>query len=254
MRYLLIMLPSLSGCFSGDDAPPPDLPTADAGRPVPDGGIGNCGESWLLTYSINGNFYITDTTAGMGDADRPLDEGSLVLRVPDDQGAPAEGGAHIVSFSHGERFKITAFGIETDTDVAVRAGPNPCGIASGTVENDTLTWDRCDPNASHGVDKNSWTPDGSAEGPGCLNDYRTRGNVGCTGIMCELGGLEEGSNIQSEDYVQPLQPFVFVQGWNGFNMARTEIPNRTPSRTWFDLSGLLVDQQLSNTPMCVCEN
>ena len=121
MRYLCIMLPLLAGCSLLDDLPPPDLPEVDAGRPVPDGGVGNCGDSWVLTYTINGQFYITDTTAGMGDADRPLDEGQLTLRVPDEQGAPAMGKARILSFSHGENFTITAFGIETATAVTVTA-------------------------------------------------------------------------------------------------------------------------------------
>ncbi|MDE0882172.1 MAG: hypothetical protein OSB21_06220 [Myxococcota bacterium] len=250
IRFLTLCL-AVSAC-SGDE-PPPQPPVGDAGVTVPDGGVGSCGDSWLLTYRINGNFYITDTTASMGNADRPLSEGTLVLRVPDNAGQPDDGEIQLISFSHGERFTVTAFGIETVSDVDVRGGPHPCGIALGSRSEETLTWERCTPSASQGVDKNSWTPDDAAEGPGCLRDYSTSGNVACEGIMCDIGGLSVGDNPQAERYNQPLEPFAFIGGWDGFSMARSEIPNRTPSRTWFDLNGVLVDQQLDNIPACLCE-
>ena len=253
MNHLIRLTALLAmGCF-GSNEPDPGLPPADAGVTVPDGGVGNCGDSWVLTYRINGTFYITDTTAGMGNADEPLTEGLLKIRVPDVDGSPGAGEVYLTQFSHGERFTVTAFGIETATDVAVRAGPNPCGLAQGTRQDETVTWATCTLSDTHGVDKNSWTPDDSAEGPGCLNDYTTNGNVACTGLLCSTGGLEEGDNPQSERYNQPLSPLVFSEDWNTFSMERAEIPNRSPSRTWFDLQGILVDQTRSNIPMCLCE-
>ena len=127
-RNMLLLL--LLGCAAeprvGVDAGSPDT-----GGFVPDGGVGACGDSWVLTYAISGTFYITDTTLGMGDADRPLSEGVLKLRVVDDNGAPGAGPARLTAFSHGEKFSVTAFGIETNTDVSVRAGPDSCGLARG---------------------------------------------------------------------------------------------------------------------------
>ena len=249
MRCSLIAVLPLIACSSPEPVP---VPARDAGPQVRDGGVGNCGDSWLLTYQIDGTFFITDTTGGMGNADRPLTTGSLTLRVPDQDGAPGSGAAQVVDFEHGEQFTVTAFGIETITDVAVKAGPNPCGVAAGTRSDDTLTWAECTANDQRGVDKNSWTPDDPASGSGCLNDYSTRGNVACEGLFCSTGGLEEGDNPQAEDYHQPLEAFVFEDGWDRFTMARSEIPNRTPSRTWFTLRGELLEQELSNTPMCLC--
>ena len=249
MRYALILILALTGCA---DDPSTPTPGADVGSTIRDGGVGNCGDSWLLTYTISGNFEITDTTAGMGNAERPLTPGKLILRVDDEGGEPAMGTARIVDFEHGEQFTVTAFGIETTTDVQVHAGPNPCGVAEGERSDDTLTWGRCTANDRRGVDKDSWTPEQAAEGPGCLNDYQTRGNVACEGLFCSTGGLEEGDNPQAENYHQPLGSFVFEAGWSRFTMSREEIPNRSPSRTWFTLAGELTSQELTNTPMCLC--
>ena len=76
----------------------------DRSIPVPDGGVGNCGDSWVLTYRINGTFYITDTTAGMGNAAEPLTEGLLKIRVPDVDGSPGAGEVYLTQFSHGELY------------------------------------------------------------------------------------------------------------------------------------------------------
>jgi hypothetical protein len=248
----LVAIVLLIGCAE-EPVASVDAGRPDAGTTVLDGGVGACGDSWVLTYAISGTFYITDTTLGMGDADRPLSEGVLKLRVVDDNGAPGDGPARLIAFSHGEKFSVAAFAIEVNTDLLVRAGPDPCGLALGQRGADALTWERCIASASQGVDKNSWTPDDAAEGPGCLGGYTTAGNVACVGAFCSAGGLVEGDNPQAESYDQPLEGFVFNDGWSRFSMPRVELPNRTPSRTWFDLQGVLVDQSLSNIPHCVCE-
>ena len=250
MRYALILLIAFPAC-SGDTPAPG--PVTDAGPELLDGGVGNCGDSWLLTYELNGVFEITDTTGGLGNAERPLTTGSMVLRVPDNNGAPSDGWVHIIDFNHGEQFTVTAFGIETTTDVMVQAGPDPCGVTQGQRTGDRITWSDCIANDQRGVDKNSWTPDEAASGVGCLNNYTTRGNVACEGLFCSTGGLEEGDNPQAEVYHQPIESFVFENNWESFTMTRAEIPNRSPSRTWFTLSGELTNQELSNTPMCLCE-
>jgi len=250
MRHALTFIIAFNACSS--DQPNPG-PTPDAGPVALDGGVGNCGDSWLLTYEINGTFEITDTTGGLGNAERPLTTGTLVVRVPDDNGSPGDGAVRIIDFRHGEQFTVTAFGIETTTDVMVHAGRNPCGVAHGIRDGDTIVWAECLANDQRGVDKNSWTPDEAASGRGCLNNYTTDGNVACEGLFCSTGGLEEGDNPQREIYHQPIDSFVFEQGWQTFTMARSEIPNRSPSRTWFTLSGELKTSELSNTPMCLCE-
>ena len=250
MRTPLLLL-LICGCF-GTPITDPAVAERDAGFEIPDGGVGDCGDSWVLSYRINGTFHITHTTGGLGDDTRPISEGLLRLRVPDKSGGPGDGTVRLISFNHGERFEITAFGIRTNTDVDVQGGPHPCGLAVGERDESSVVWDRCTPSDTQGIDKNSWTPDDPAEGPGCLNGYTTRGEVICSGPLCDMAGLVEGSNPQAEDYAQPLNPFVFVDGWDAFSMEAVEVPNRTPNRTWFDLSGVLVEQVKDNTPMCIC--
>jgi hypothetical protein len=228
---------------------------SDAGIPstLLDGGPGECGNSVLLTYALNGTFEITDTTAGIGDTERPITPGEITLRVSADTEGTART-AIIVALSYGQQFEITSFGIRTIANITSTAGPNVCGLAHGTLEGNTLTWNRCTPSPNQGVDKNSWTPNDPAEGPGCLSDLRSSGSVHCEGPMCDIGGLVEGENPESNRYDLPLQAFVFSEDMSQFTMSRTELPNVTPSRTWVSFTGTQKTSYLSAVPGCLCEH
>src|SRR5699024_8354365 len=79
--------------------------------------------------------------------------------------------------------------------------------ATGVYQKDDaeVVWQRCNrpaaydnPDARDEENNPIYTPDDVAEGPGCLADYHSQGNVNCDGSLCTLGGLDKGDNIQDE--------------------------------------------------------
>lgn len=257
MRHSTLVVLLLTACPgpTTDDAGPPAAPLADAGQrdtgPA-DVGVGDCGESWVLSYEVGGNFHIEETPLGAGDAVKPLEPGLLRIRVPGDAEGPSEGAAQLLELHFREVFEITSFGIRTNTNNQVRVGPDPCGRGTGSLSDNTLRWDRCTPGDGHGVDRNSWTPESAASGPGCAQGMTTSGNVHCEGIMCGQGGLEEGDNIQDDEYDQKLNNLVFSADFSTVEMEKVEIPNREPSRTYFSLSGTQTAAEHSPIPVCLC--
>ena len=115
-----------------------------------------------------------------------------------------------------------------------------------------MTWETCTPGEGFGVDRNSWTPESGASGPGCAQDMRTSGNVHCEGVMCGTAGLEEGDNPQSDHYDQKLNNLVFSADFSSVEMEKVEIPNREPSRTFISLTGTQISAQRSSIPACLC--
>jgi hypothetical protein len=123
-------------------------------------------------------------------------------------------------------------------------------------------------NATNGDSANSWTPDDAASGTGCIADYKSVGTVTCTDnsvlASCSQGNLTDGENKQDEMWNQPINTFVFATDLKSFTMGGeggpaiekqkappepgVETPNRSPSFTWFNLSGT----ETSRKQSCGC--
>ncbi len=248
---------SIAGC--GSDATPDTSGQVTGGSTSSGGSSGNACSipSWDVTYEIKGNFFITGTTLGLGDATNAIGPGSLTLRFPDSGGAPATGGVQLLEYNMPIKFSKDTSGLVVDTDVVASAGPNGCGVASGKLTDTKLLWESCMYNATNGDNANSWTPDDAANGPGCIENYHSLGTVTCTDnsalASCSQGKLMDGENKQDETWNQPLNTFVFSADLKSFSMggdggpqienqkpppeAAVETPNRSPSYTWFNLQG-----------------
>jgi len=224
----------------------------DAGTTVADVGVGDCGESWVLSYEIGGTFHIEETPLGAGDTEKPLTPGLLRLRVPGDENGPSTGTAQLLELHFAENFEVTSFGIRTTTRNNVRVGPSPCGAGQGEFDGSVIVWDTCTPGEGFGVDRNSWTPESGASGPGCAQGMQTSGNVHCEGVMCGSGGLEEGDNPQNDRYDQKLNNFVFSADLSTVEMEKVEIPNREPRRTFISLAGTQSEASQAPLPACLC--
>ncbi len=243
---------SLIGCG-------PDETTVNSSSPSGGSSSGNgCSiPSWDVTYEIMGNFMITGTTLSLGDGTNPIGPGTITLRFPDSGGAPATGAIQVLEYNMPIKFSKTTSGLTVDTDVVTSVGPNGCGLASGKLVDTKLQWDSCVYNPLNGDNANSWTPDDAANGPGCIAGYKSVGTVTCTSTnplaMCSQGNLMNGENKQDETWNQPLNTFIFTADLKSFTMGgeggppienqkapqspAVETPNRTPSYTWFNLSG-----------------
>lgn len=256
----------LAAC--GSDSTTSSSSSQSGGSSSSSGSNGCSIPTWDVTYEIKGNFMITGTTLGLGDATNAIGPGTLTLRFPDSGGAPATGGIALLAYNMPIKFSKETTGLVVDTDVVTSAGPNGCGIAAGKLEGTKLLWESCMYNASNGDSPDSWTPDDAASGPGCIADYKSVGTVTCTenGILvkCMQGNLMVGENKQDEMWNQPLNTFVFAADLKSFTMGgeggpalekqkappepAVETPNRSPSYTWFNLQGT----ETSRVKSCGC--
>lgn len=236
-----------------DDAPP-------CGEAMRTPGAGKC----TLTYALTGRFQITDLPLSNIDGiDVSIGPGTLVIEAEAADGAPIEGPARVKCFEMDQRFEGPMDGIRT----AVRASFTTPNSATGTLTTHSLEFDICDYDESYGKSSTSWTLDATAEGPGCLEGYVSRGVVVCGGLpaLCTLGLLARGSNYQDDTWTQPFNDFVFKPGWTEVAMGgadrlvvggeevdacpngpcpaegAVELPNGNPSRTWLSFSGELVE-------------
>ena len=255
-RSLVLLFLFVNACDSTSSHDPgtdvgPNTGT-DSGIVVPDAGVGDCGDSWVLSYEVGGTFHIEETPLGAGDTEKPLTPGLLRLRFSGDENGPQPGPIQLLELHFAENFEVTSFGIRTTTRNTVRVGPNPCGAGEGQFDGNTIVWDSCTPGEGFGEDRNSWTPESGASGPGCAQGMQTAGNVHCEGVMCSSGGLEEGDNPQNDRYDQKLNNFVFSADLSTVEMEKVEIPNREPSRTFISLAGSQVEATAAPIPACLC--
>ena len=81
--------------------------------------------------------------------------------------------------------------------------------------------------------------------------------------MCSMGGLAGGENPQDEIWDQPLNTFSLSSDLSTFTMrglggppgsddSGVEVPNRSPSRAYFNLDGTESSRNLEATPACLC--
>lgn len=226
---------------------------------------GDCPDSWLLTYSINGRIDITDTPLNIGNAEAfvgGLDQDEIVLRVEDDGGSPAVGQVLLTHFSLLQDFDVSINMIGEITIITdlLTSSANECGVASGLFEGESITWDACDFGSDHGTP--NWTPDDAAYGAGCMENYHVEGIVDCLDssllASCSDGWFEDGQNPMDYVHNQPLLNFEFDSNeLNRFTMNGTsygtELPTFSNNRTWLSLEGALKSMELTPTPDCLCD-
>lgn len=233
-----------------DDAPP-------CGEAMRTPAEGTC----TLTYALRGRFKITQTPFGAGDIEVDIGPGTLVVETSSNGEEPIEGPARVKCFEMEQRFDGPA-GLRT----AVRAAFTNASSATGTLTSSRLEFDACDYDVSRGQSPTSWTLDASAEGPGCLEGYVSRGVVFCDSlVICGAGGLVRGSNLQDDVWTQPFNHFAFANDWAEVEMGGAEellvggelvpacnmsgcpaegyveLPNDKPSRTWLAFGGDRID-------------
>src|SRR5690606_19838736 len=145
-----------------------DTPTCDEAVKTP--AAGTC----TLTYELEGYFQVTHTPLGLGDFESPIGPGVLVVEVPSVSKAPASSGdARVRCFEMEQRMEVQ--GIHT----AVRASfANPAS-ATGSLAGGALAFDECDYAGTRGDGADTWTTGAPASGPGCLEQYASRGAVFC---------------------------------------------------------------------------
>jgi hypothetical protein len=199
---------------------------------------------------------IRDTTAGIGDGTWAVGPGTLILRLPSDDGNNvAAGAAEILYYENTINFivegstftptvttTITAFSpVLGDTD-------NTTAQASGDLtlgDSPSIAWNTCDYPDGWNDDNESFTPDIEGTGDGCLAPYRSVGNINCSGSNCSAGGLEEGDNPQDETWEQRMETLTFSSDLSTFTMPFMLLPNRSPSRTYLSWDGTL-DSKVCN--------
>ena len=192
--------------------------------------------AWDITYDMTGSIFdIRDTPFNAGnqtntlqmpyDADTNWGPGTMVIRFVDAGGSPGDGGAHIMSYTATQNFRVvSAATVHTMLEVAALPLPDQCGAADGTLAGTTVSW---------GTD---------------LRNYRSVGTITCDGVGCSLGGLPP-SRDQDETGDQPLNSFEFSGDLSSFTMAEVTVPNDDQATTWLTFVGT----EVSRVQSCACE-
>ncbi|MFO7566361.1 MAG: hypothetical protein R6X02_27205 [Enhygromyxa sp.] len=196
---------------------------------------------WEITYDLTGSeFEIDNTPFGAGDqvnvvmepydANDHVGPGQFVLHFQDVGGSPG-GQAFMHSYEMTINFVVDGATTVT-TDLENDAGPEECGITSGSLEDTTIAWM-----------------------PSAIVDHHSMGTILCQGVLCAGGGLPNGRPVPvDETSDQPISDFVFNDDLSSFTMAKTvvqEEPNvSTVSWTY---AGTEVSRNLVAAPDCLCE-
>ncbi|MCH2110889.1 MAG: hypothetical protein MK135_16345 [Polyangiaceae bacterium] len=216
--------------------------SSDSSGGGPDGGDQDCA-AWDLEYDIEGDFEIAGTTGGLGDTNKTVGPGSLSVRVPNQDGAPAEGSSVIMSYSLPQMFEVS--GVITDVVASVDGGE--CGTGEGSLsitgETATLEFSSCaTERAPADENDNEWGPaDAQSTEPGCWQNYKSQGEVDCQGgaLVCRFGNLDEGINEQDEIWSQAMNSLNFAEDFSSLTMEKAPVPNAQPSSTYLGLTGTL---------------
>lgn len=235
------------------------------------------GRTCTAVYDLDVIMEIADTPGGLGDVTADGLDGQLALRfgandgeeVPKDNGlvevlhlfvqneiqAEVELGADpLIITTDVNGFTPTCNG-ETELPDPLDL-PDSCDFdaardteaqASGRYASsgEHIQWHRCHAppqyNSSGSEEEDKYTPDHQAEGPGCLANYASQGNVHCSGNMCALGGLDEGDNPQNDTWNQPLAAFNIASDATSVSLEKTHLPNFQDGNTYLSFNGTLTD-------------
>jgi len=206
------------------------------------GGVGGSAcDTWLVTYDLTGSVYQIDATISFTitvqepySENRNMGPGTMTLRFRDDAGTPGDGPVTIVDYSLNQNF-VTGISLATvTTELMTTAGPDPCGVATGTLGGTTLTW----------------SPTEAA--PYCRD-----GQVSCTGAFCG----SQGSPPENQPFVfdndctvpLPLNEFEFTDGVAAFTMAAVVMSQDGNATTTLAFVGTETSRELDPaTPGCAC--
>lgn len=210
----------------------------------------------VLTYEIaddGATFAISGT--GPGDDTFNVGPGTIVLRVPSTSGSaglePTDGAVGVLCQETHQNF-VNTLGIQTVTQ-GFAVSTDSTTLNSGTLAAGVITWDTCTYGGNY---PDGWSPADSASGPGCLGGYRSVGDVICepdSPILCQLGSLDFGHNIQDGTWNQPLHSFELSDDFSTLTMGvlgapaevgsnvGVELPNDSPGRTHLGFTATLVD-------------
>lgn len=144
---------------------------------------------------------------------------------------------------------------------------NSSAVAIGKLDRDAgkIVMAKCRAAPSYWAeDDDAYKPSDKSRGRGCLSDMHVAGNIHCDGrLACKMGGLERGDNPQFDVWNQPLihgppgseasvrvssdlstitTPRRRKDGYQSYNL-----PNNSPSRTWFSLTARRDDQSPHTT-------
>jgi hypothetical protein len=197
--------------------------------------------TWLVTYDLTGSTYLIDammdytiTVQTDYDADRNMGPGTMVLRFDDDGGAPAAGPVTIVDYSLRQNFVTGITGAMVTTDIQTTAGPEPCGVATGTLTGTTLAWS-----------------------PAEAAPYCRDGQVSCAGGLCGSFGSPPANApfVFDNDCTAalPLDDFEFGSDVSSFTMAAVVMSQDGNQTTSLAFVGTETGRELDpSTPSCAC--
>ena len=233
----------LGGCGETATSTPsttPDVPSDNSNNtPVNDNNPNPPGDSTPVpdcnsvevTFGMEGSqLDIRNTPLGAGDGTQDIGPGTLVLRLPaDSAGNLIDGPVTLVSYNMAVEFTIA----DVETDLDAEAVPeDDCGVAQGSIENGSLTWDTA------------------------VLDYRQYGTITCRGsqLICGLAGFEKDVPEERDStHDQDFNSFVFGEGPQ-FEMDWVEIPNEDAGDSFLRLVGAEASRGTCEVaPVCTIE-
>lgn len=208
------------------------------GTPNGAGGTPACASStaWDITYNLDGStFEIRDTPGGVGNqintctppytANNQIGPGTMVLRFANSGGAPGPGRVHVMGFDMDLEFTVPG-ATSVHSALVEKSVSGACGAASGIFDGTTVKWD--------------------APGMNLL----TSGILTCTGTLCTLGGLPNGTpQIQDYNGHQALVDFVFSNGVSKITMSEVLVMRDSTSSEWLTIQGA----ETGRSPVCDCQ-
>jgi hypothetical protein len=202
--------------------------------------LGDC-EVWEITYDLTGSeFEISGTPLKLGDqvnvvgepyeaADR-IGPASFVLRFADIDGAPG-GQAVMVAYQAALHFEVNSPGATVLTNLFGSAGPDGCGITTGTLAGTSVAWM-----------------------PSAIVGYHSKGEILCRGAFCKQANLPKGKPVAVDEvYDQALSEFVFTDDLTRFSMPRTVIREGPKSVSSWMYEGAEVRRERIAAPACLCK-
>ncbi|MCB9680538.1 MAG: hypothetical protein H6733_03630 [Alphaproteobacteria bacterium] len=197
-------------------------------------------DRWIATYDLEGSVFSIDalvdfdiTVTQPYSADDHMGPGTMVVRFEDDGGAPGGGNAEILSYSLTQNFVTSAFGLVTiTTDLQNDAGPQTCGVSTGTLAGTTLGWD-----------------------VGAMTDYCSVGTISCAGILCGTSGAPPSGTPQSindcSDF--PLNDFTFSSDLTTFSSTPVVVSSDANQTTTMTFQGTMTSLTLDTSgDACTC--
>lgn len=223
---------SLVACSGDDEGADAGANGDGGGGAVVDAGPNDAGpvpcESWVIEYDLTGSeFEIRNTPFMAGDQNNVVGPGSLRLRFEGTEGGPEDGEVRLLQFRLTTNFTIS----DVETDIEVTAGPEDCGVMTGTRTSSAVAWD------------------------GPVRGYRAQGTVTCRAseFLCGAAGLEvDTPQMRDNTSDQIFESFVFdaADNFSNFTMSEVQIPSDDAGDAFLRLRGTEVSRLCLPLPTC----